>query len=191
MWRRALMQESCSVPFKIIIRKESHPMSTQLAPRPASAPHPLRNAIDTVAGLLAKHSVAIMQRTFGIVFLAFGVLKFFPGGSPAEELALMTIEKLSFGIVTGYPAQLLVAIAECIIGITMITGLFHRFGVLVLGMSLAGIVSPMFLFPDRLFPGGLPTLEGQYVFKDLILIGGALVLAASAFGAKLRTGKDS
>lgn len=190
MWPTALSMDSCTDPFKII--KESEPpMSTQLAPRPVPESKSFRNPIEAVAGLLSQYSVSIMQRTFGIVFLAFGVLKFFPGASPAEELARMTIEKLSFGILSGYPAVLFVAIAECIVGITMITGLFYRFGVVVLGMSLAGIVSPMILFTDRLFPGGLPTLEGQYVFKDLILVGGALVLAAQALGAKLRTGKES
>lgn len=166
-------------------------MSTQLAPRPAPSSNALRTGIDAVAGLLSKHSVSIMQRTFGIVFLAFGVLKFFPGVSPAEELARMTMETLSFGILTGYAATLAVAILECLVGITMITGWFYRFGVVVLGVSLAGIVSPMILFTDRLFPGGLPTLEGQYVFKDLILVGGALVLAAQALGAKLRVDKES
>ena len=166
-------------------------MSTQLAPRPAPQSKSLPNLIEAAAGLLSRFSVPILQRMFGIVFLAFGVLKFFPGASPAEELSRMTIEKLSFGIISGYPAGLFVAVAECIVGITMITGLFYRFGVLVLGVCLAGIVSPMILFADRLFPGGLPTLEGQYVFKDLILVGAALVLAAQALGAKLRTGKES
>lgn len=167
-------------------------MSTQLAPRPVpQSKSVLRTPIDAAAGFLAKFSVPIMQRMFGVVFLAFGVLKFFPGVSPAEELAQLTMEKLTFGIVSGYPAGVAVAILECIVGITMITGLFYRFGVLVLGVCLAGIVSPMILFTDRLFPGGLPTLEGQYVFKDLILVGGALVLAAQALGAKLRTDKES
>lgn len=182
--------ESCAVPFKITT-EWSHPMSTQTAPRPLPQPNTVRNPIEAVAGLLSRHSVSILQRTFGIVFLAFGVLKFIPGASPAEELSRMTIEKLSFGILSGYPAGLFVAVAECIVGLTMLTGLFYRFGVVVLGMSLAGIVSPLILFTDRLFPGGLPTLEGQYVFKDLILVGGALVLAAQALGAKLRTGKES
>jgi uncharacterized membrane protein YphA (DoxX/SURF4 family) len=165
-------------------------MSNQLAPLRDESTI-VRTLIDIVTGFLSRHSVSIMQRLFGVVFLAFGVLKFFPGVSPAEELAQLTMAKLSFGIVSGYPAGVVVAIAECIVGITMITGLFYRLGVVVLGLSLAGIVSPMILFTDRLLPGGLPTLEGQYVFKDLILVGGALVLAATALGAKLRTGEDS
>jgi uncharacterized membrane protein YkgB len=46
-----------------------------------------------------------------------------------------------------------------------------------------GILSPIFLLPARLFAGPphAPTLEGQYCLKDIILVAGALVVAAGSF----------
>jgi len=42
------------------------------------------------------------------------------------------------------------------------------------------------LFPGDLFPGGLPTLEAQYVLKDIVLGAAAAVVAARALGRPLR-----
>jgi hypothetical protein len=41
----------------------------------------------------------VLRVSLGIIFLWFGALKFFPGLSPAQDLAARTIEQLSFGIV--------------------------------------------------------------------------------------------
>ncbi len=37
--------------------------------------------------------------SLGLVFLWFGFLKFFPGLSPAQDLAARTVDKLTFGLV--------------------------------------------------------------------------------------------
>ncbi len=68
---------------------------------------------------------------------------------------------------------------------TLTTGRFLRAGLVVLAGSMVGIMSPLVLFYGDLFPGGVPTLEGQYVFKDIILIAAGLVVAASSLGAPL------
>ncbi|MGN9913229.1 DoxX family membrane protein [Phytohabitans sp. LJ34] len=133
---------------------------------------------------LAKHSIALLRVSLGVVFLGFGVLKFFPGASPAEALVARTLDTLSLGIVSGRGAVLLTAVAECFIGITLITGKFLRAGLLVLAASLVGIMSPLVLFWGDMFPG-TPTLEAQYVFKDIVLATGGLVVAARALGARL------
>lgn len=133
---------------------------------------------------LAKHSIDLLRVSLGVVFLGFGVLKFFPGASPAEALVARTIDTLSLGIVSGRGAVLLTAVAECFIGITLITGKLLRVGLLVLAASLVGIMSPLVLFWGDMFPG-TPTLEAQYVFKDIVLATGGLVVAARALGARL------
>ncbi|MDX6246920.1 MAG: hypothetical protein QOF10_280 [Kribbellaceae bacterium] len=53
---------------------------------------------------------------------------------------------------------------------------------MVLGLSLVGIMSPLVLFFGDLFPG-TPTLEAQYVFKDIVLAAAGLVIAAKALAA--------
>ncbi|RQW06070.1 hypothetical protein EH222_09245, partial [candidate division KSB1 bacterium] len=44
---------------------------------------------------LAHHSLLLLRVSLGIVFFWFGVLKFFPGLSPAQDLAARTIEVLT------------------------------------------------------------------------------------------------
>jgi uncharacterized membrane protein YphA (DoxX/SURF4 family) len=136
---------------------------------------------------LIAYSIAILRVSVGAIFLAFGALKFFPGVSPAQNLVEATTAILTFGLVPGSVALVAVATLECVIGLLLISGRAPRAGVYLLGMQLIGILSPLVLLPGRLFAGphGAPTLEGQYVLKDLIIVGAALVLAAAARGARL------
>lgn len=133
---------------------------------------------------LAKRSIDLLRVSLGVVFLGFGVLKFFPGASPAEDLVARTIDTLSLGLVSGRAAVLLTAVTECFIGLTLISGRLLRAGLLVLAASLVGIMSPLILFFGDMFPG-TPTLEAQYVFKDIVLAAGGMVVAARALGARM------
>jgi putative oxidoreductase len=141
-----------------------------------------------LAGWLAKRSIDVLRVSVGLVFLGFGALKFFPGVSPAQDLAIRTLEKLSLGVLSGGAALLTVAIAECFVGITLVTGKLLRAGLVVLAGSMVGILSPLVLFFTDLFPGA-PTLEAQYVLKDIVLVAAALVIAARALGARLVAGE--
>ena len=75
---------------------------------------------------------------------------------------------------------------ETFIGLTLVTGLFLRTGLVVLAGALVGIMSPLVLFFDELFPAGGPTLTAQYVLKDIVLACAAAVIGAAALGARLR-----
>src|SRR5690606_9587361 len=77
------------------------------------------------------------------------------------------------------------AIIECVIGITLLTGKFLKLGLVVMAGAMGGIMAPLVIFFSDLFPGGLPTLEGQYVLKDIILVAAATVVAAHALGARM------
>ncbi|WP_017591680.1 hypothetical protein [Nocardiopsis potens] len=137
------------------------------------------------ARLLARYGIGLMQVSLGTTFLVFGALKFFPGASPAEDLVVPTVETLTFGLLTGGAAMAATAVVECFIGLTLITGKLLKTGLAVLAAALVGILSPLVLLFGELFPGGVPTLEAQYVFKDIVLAAGALVVAAGALGARL------
>jgi uncharacterized membrane protein YkgB len=142
--------------------------------------------LQATAGWLARYSIGILRVSLGLVFLGFGALKFFPGVSPAQELATRTLETLSGGILSGQTALLVTAVSECFIGLTLISGRLLRAGLVVLGVSMVGIMSPLVLFFTDLFPGA-PTLEAQYVVKDIVLVAAGLVIAARALGARLVT----
>lgn len=144
-------------------------------------------AVDTrpFRGWLNRHSIDLLRVSLGLVFLLFGVLKFFPGVSPAEDLAIRTVDTLTFGIVSGSLALWVTAAVECFVGITLVTGQFLKAGLITLGFALVGILSPVVLFFGDLFPGGAPTLEAQYVLKDIVLAAAGLVIGAAALGSRL------
>ena len=124
------------------------------------------------ADWLARHSVTLLRVSLGLVFLGFGALKFVPGLSPAEDLAEQTVETLTLGLFPGGVGIGLVALLETAIGLCLVTGRLRRLGVALLGLAMVGALSPVVLFPDRLFagPAHAPTLEGQYVLKDVVLL---------------------
>ena len=62
-----------------------------------------------VADWFGRRSVDILRVSLGLIFLGFGVLKSFPGASPAEALVMRTVDTLTFGIIHGRPAVLLTA----------------------------------------------------------------------------------
>ena len=136
---------------------------------------------------LAARSLVLLRVSVGLVFLGFGALKLVPGVSPAEDLVIATADRLFLGVVPGGLALAAVALVECLIGLSLITGRALRLGVLLLIAQLVGILSPLVLLPERLFsgPGGAPTLEGQYVLKDVILAAAAFVLFVAASGGRL------
>lgn len=140
---------------------------------------------------LVRHSVAVLRVAVGLVFLGFGVLKYFPGVSPAQDITEATTHILFLGLVPGDVALPIIATLECVIGMTLILGRGMRLGIWLLAVEFVGILSPLVLLPGRLFSGPhhAPTLEGQYVLKDIILVGAAMVIAAATFrGGRLIRG---
>jgi uncharacterized membrane protein YphA (DoxX/SURF4 family) len=136
---------------------------------------------------LVAHSIALLRISLGAVFLGFGFLKFFPGVSPAEDLVIATTSKLTLGLVPGSIALVAIAVLECIIGLWLLSGRALRGAIYLLAVELIGILSPAVLLAGRLFSGPhhAPTMQGQYVLKDVILVAAVLVIAATAGGGRL------
>ncbi len=136
---------------------------------------------------LVTHSITLLRVALGGIFLAFGLLKFFPGVSPIEELATRTTTVLSFGLVSGHAGMVLIAALECAIGLCFATGRFLRIGVWLLAFQMLGAMSPLLLFPGELFAGPqhAPTLVAQYIIKDVVLVAAGMVIAATWTGARI------
>jgi uncharacterized membrane protein YphA (DoxX/SURF4 family) len=140
-----------------------------------------------ITAWMARYGILLLRLSLGIVFLWFGVLKFFPGLSPAEGLAARTISTLTLGIIPPDTAVLILAIWESLIGLGLILGIFLRATLLLLFLQMLGTVTPLFLFPSEVFlriPYA-PTLEGQYIIKNLVLIAAGLVIGATVRGGQL------
>jgi uncharacterized membrane protein YphA (DoxX/SURF4 family) len=149
----------------------------------------IETMISRLSGWLARHSIDVLRVSLGLVFVAFGTLKFFPGVSPAEALSVATLEKLSLGLLSGYVAQAVIAAMEVFIGLTLVTGKLLKTGLVVMTGALAGFFAPYVFFFTNLFPGA-PTLEAQYIFKDIVLAAAAMVIGARALGARLVPARD-
>lgn len=117
------------------------------------------------------------------MFLGFGVLKFFPGVSPAQNLVEATTHLLTFALVPGSVAIVLIGAVESFIGICLLLKRWMRLAVWLLALEFVGILSPLVLLPGRLFSGPhhAPTLEGQYVLKDITLVAAGMIIAAATF----------
>ncbi len=133
--------------------------------------------------ILVLHSITVLRVAVGAVFLGFGVLKFFPGISPAQNLVETTTHVITDGLVPGSVAIVVVASLESFIGICLLVNRWMRLTVWLLVGEFVGILSPIVLLPSRLFSGphNAPTLEGQYVIKDITLVAAGMVIAAATF----------
>ena len=134
---------------------------------------------------MANNALLIMRIGLGLIFLWFGALKFFPGLSPAEELVRNTVYFVD-------PDLFIPVLAtwEVLIGLGLIAGKYMRITLLLLFLQMPGTALPIVLLPEVVwtaFPFGL-TLEGQYIVKNLVLIGSALALGATVRGGKLVAG---
>lgn len=111
----------------------------------------------------------------GVIYLWYGMLKVL-GISPVEELVYHATHWLGthqFVIFLGF--------WEVAIGLFLIIKRFNRLGLLLLFLQFPGTFLPLFLNPEdcfTIFPFGL-TLEGQYIFKNLVLISVGFVLVGS------------
>ncbi len=133
---------------------------------------------------MARCGITILRISLGVIFFWFGVLKFFPGLSPAQSLAARTIDVLTFGMVPASVSVPVLALWECAIGIGLLTNLFMRTTLLLLFVQMMGTVTPIFLFPSEVFTvmPYAPTLEGQYIIKNIVLVSAGLVIGATVRG---------
>ena len=135
---------------------------------------------------MARYSLDVLRFALGVIFIWFGALKFFPGLSPAEELVRNTI----YFFDPDFFIPILAA-WEVLIGVGFLSGFFttklQRATILQLFMQMVGAALPLILLPEVVwtnFPFVL-TLEGQYIIKNLVIIGSALVIGATVRGGRV------
>ena len=110
---------------------------------------------------MAEHGLQLLRLAIAIVYLWFGGLKLI-GASPAGELVVKTVFRL--------PPR---------------TALLYT--LLLLWLQIAGTFQIFFLLPQELFQRGdplLPTLEGQYALKNIVLITAGLVIGSTVRRAR-------
>jgi uncharacterized membrane protein YphA (DoxX/SURF4 family) len=112
-----------------------------------------------------------------IVYFYFGILKLF-GESPASPLATALTEK-TIGLQYFHTSFVILAIFECLIGVLFLFPKATRIVIPMLFIHMAVVCSPLFLVPAEAFVKPfVPTLEGQYIIKNIVIIAVAIGIAA-------------
>ncbi|MFC3890458.1 hypothetical protein ACFOWZ_03165 [Lentzea rhizosphaerae] len=124
--------------------------------------------------------IPLLRIGLGIVYLWFGVLKLFPGGSPAQDLVERTVSALTFGIVHGDLARLSAAITEIGIALVLLSFRAPRSCAVLLIGHVVLVSTPLVLFPGEMWSGPLlASFEAQYILKNLVTVAAAVVIASS------------
>jgi len=115
-----------------------------------------------------------LRISLGIIFVWFGVLKPL-GNSPANDVITKTIYWFDPKIFIP-----ILGVWEMAIGICLLVPAFIRVGLFLLALQMPGTFLPLVLLPEVCFqsvPFDL-TLEGQYIIKNLVLIGAAMAVGS-------------
>jgi len=122
---------------------------------------------------MEKHSLNIMRVALAIVYIWFGALKVI-GMSPAENLVEQTVFWFKPEIFVP-----VLGICEVIIGIGLLIKKMIPYTIVLLLLHMVATVFPVFILTNVCFDAFpyCPTLIGQYIIKNLVLVAGALVIA--------------
>lgn len=133
-----------------------------------------------IAGYMYKIGLPALRISLGVIFIWFGVLKTI-GLSPAEGLVLATVNWMpvfSAGI-----WLVIIGWWEVIIGVCFLFKPTLRIAIGLLAMQMAGTFLPLIILTEVTFQNGhfpyAPTMEGQYIIKNLLIISAAIVVGGS------------
>ncbi len=133
-----------------------------------------------IAAFMHRWGTMTLRISLAVIFVWFGILKPF-GLSPAEELVKATIQWLPFFRADTW----LVVIGwwEVAIGVTFLFNRTLRIAIALLAVQMIGTFLPLVILPHITFQSGripyAPTLEGQYIIKNLLIISAALVVGGT------------
>lgn len=117
----------------------------------------------------------MLRWALAVTFIWFGALKLFDV-SPVSDLVAATVYFLD-------PAWFVPAlgVVEILVGLGLLLRVWLRLVLAVMSLQLVGTFLVFFLLPDVAFQGGNPlllTTEGEFVVKNTVLLGAAMVVGA-------------
>ncbi len=128
-----------------------------------------------IAAWMRRHGHLLLRVSLGVTFIWFGILKPF-GISPAADLVAKTVY--------WFPPEVFVPILgwwEVAIGVGLLFRPLIRVALGLLFLQMPGTMLPLVLLPAVCFTQVpyAPTLEGQYIIKNLVLISAAIVVGGT------------
>lgn len=128
-----------------------------------------------IAAVLKRYGVRLLRWSVAIIFVWFGALKWFDL-SPANELVAKTVYWLPPGVFIP-----ILAVWEVLIGVCLLVRPLVRLAILLLALQMGGTFLPLVLLPEVCFTRVpyAPTLEGQYILKNIVIIAAAMVVGGT------------
>lgn len=122
---------------------------------------------------MEKYSITMMRIALAVVYIWFGALKIF-GKSPAGELVEETVYWFQPEIFIP-----ILGICEVMIGLGLLVKRLIPYTIMLLLLHMCATLFPVFILQSICFDAFpyCPTLVGQYIIKNVVLIAGALVVA--------------
>ncbi|MDQ3019134.1 MAG: hypothetical protein M3R36_00970 [Bacteroidota bacterium] len=134
----------------------------------------------SISGYMNRHGIKALQISLAVIFIWFGLLKIL-GISPAAGLVKATVNWMPF-----FDSDSWVKIIGCwevVIGVCFIFKKTLRVAIALLAMQMVGTFLPLVILPDITFQRGMfpfaPTIEGQYIIKNLLIIAAALTIGGT------------
>ena len=130
-------------------------------------------------------SEMIIRIPLFVIFFWFGILKPF-GLSSATQLVMDTVYWMP--IFSAYVWMQIIGWYEVLIGIFFLFKRTTVIALVMLIMQMTGTFLPLVILPEVTFQNGnpfLPTLEGQYIIKNLTIIASALVIGSEGLNERL------
>jgi uncharacterized membrane protein YkgB len=127
--------------------------------------------------LLRRLSMPFARFALFIVFFWFGILKIF-GMSPANPM-VADLMQATLPFMTWEVFIVIFSLYEMLIGISFLIPRWARFAIALLVPHMIMTALPLIFLPEMTWQGILiPTLEGQYIIKNLIIVALAVGVAS-------------
>jgi len=134
----------------------------------------------SISRSMRRYGVLALRVSLGVIFIWFGILK--PLGiSPAAGLVEATVDWMP--ILS--PGQWVAVIGwwEVAIGVFFLFNATIRIAIALLVLQMGGTFLPLVILPEVTFQAGRipfgPTMEGQYILKNLLILSAALVVGGT------------
>ena len=135
---------------------------------------------ELISSFMRRWGIIALRVSLGIIFIWFGILK--PLGiSAAIPLVKSTTSWMPLFGPDGWVN--IIGWWEVAIGVCFLFRKTLRLAIALLAMQMVGTFLPLFILPEVTFQKGMapfaPTLEGQYIVKNLLIISAALVVGGT------------
>ena len=131
-----------------------------------------------------KNNENLIRISLFIIFFWFGLLK--PLGlSAAEQLVLDTVYWMP--LFSAHTWLSIIGWWEVIIGLCFLFEKTTKVALLLLLLQMTGTFMPLVILPDITFQNSnffTPTLEGQYIVKNILIIAAALIISNKSLETK-------